>query len=152
MATLRFDRGPRGLRFSASTPRGVALLVIAYLVIWAVSGQRLTRAEAETAVRTYLSFALTRAHTASGAAPIDSASAEQWLAERAELDAADIGALDIRHSLFDFPLSTRADFTVRVRFTSGVRPAEQYFRVRKHPLTAPTVRRMSGVWEWRLHL
>ncbi|MDQ8153718.1 MAG: hypothetical protein P3B98_03560 [Gemmatimonadota bacterium] len=155
MATIRFDRGRRGLRFSASSPRGVALLVLAYLVIWGLSGQRLTRAEAETAVRTYLTFALTRAQTGEGAvaaAGIDSATAERWIAEREALDAARIGALDIRHSLLDYPLSTEADFTVRVRFASGVQPSERYFRVRKHPVTAPAVRRVSGVWEWRLHL
>lgn len=155
MPSLRFDRGRRGLRLTATSPRGVALLLVAYLVAWAVSGQRLTRTETEAAVRTYLSFAMSRAQTAAygatGAIP-DSATAERWLAERQALDSAVIASIDIHHSLLDPPFSTIAEFRVRVRFSRGVQPAERYFFVRKRPLSAPEVRRETSAWAWRLYL
>lgn len=155
MPALRFDRGRRGLRLTATSPRGVALLVVAYLVAWGVSGQRLTRAETETAVRAYLSFAMSRAQTAAygatGAIP-DSATAERWLAERRALDSAVIASIDVHHSLLDPPFSTIAEFRVRVRFASGMRPADRYFYIRKRPLSPPDVRRETSAWAWRLHL
>lgn len=151
MVTLRFDRGPRGFRFSATSPRGVALLVLAYLAAWAVLGQRVARAEAETAVRTYLTFALTRAQVAEAAdATPDSAMAERWIAERDALAAAEIATLDVRRTLSDVPLASRSRFVVRVRFATGVRPAVRYFTLRKRRLMAPEVVRETGVWAWRL--
>lgn len=155
MPALRFDRGRRGFRLTATSPRGVVLLVVAYLVAWGVSGQRLTRTETESAVRAYLSFAMSRAQTAAygatGALP-DSATAERWLAERQALDSAVIASIDVHHSLLDPPLSTIAEFRVRVRFASGVQPAERYFYVRKRPLSAPDVRWETTAWAWRLYL
>ncbi|MFA6166712.1 MAG: hypothetical protein WC700_08855 [Gemmatimonadaceae bacterium] len=155
MLALRFDRGRRGLRLAATSPRGAALLLVGYLAAWGVAGQRLTRSEAEAAVRTYLSFAMSRAQTAAygatGAIP-DSATAERWLAERHALDSAVIASIAVHHSLLDPPLSTIAEFRVRVRFASGVLPAERYFYVRKRPLSAPEVRRETSAWAWRLYL
>ena len=155
MPALRFDRGRRGLRLTATSPRGVALLIGAYLLAWGVSGQRLTRNETEAAVRTYLSFAMSRAQTAAygatGAIP-DSATAEQWMTERHALDSAVIASIDVHHSLLDPPLSTIAEFRVRVRFARGVQPAERYFYLRKRPLTAPEVRWETSAWAWRLYL
>jgi hypothetical protein len=155
MLTLRFDRGRRGLRLSATGPKGVVVLLAAYLAAWTLSGRQLTKADAEAAIRAHLSFELSRAQVAalSGAALVpDRAAADRWAKAHAALDSVRVASLAIRRSLLDGPLTARADFTVRVQFSNGVAPPVRYFRVRKSPLGAAMVRWETSAWAWRLRL
>lgn len=153
MLSLRFSRGPRGLRLSASTPRAALLLVAAYLAAWLVAGQRVSRTEAEQAVRTYLAFAMTRAQVSeAGPGVPDSAMAARWLADRAALDSAVITAVDVHRSWLDVPFATRSRFFARVRFASGATPPVQYFLLRKRRLSKPEVVWPVAEWRWRFRI
>jgi hypothetical protein len=124
------------------------LLLAAYLAAWVVAGQRVSRAEAEQAVRTYLAYAMTRAQVAEAGSNVpDSATAERWLADRAALGSAVVASLDVRRSWLDVPFATRSRFFVRVRFASGATPPVQHFLLRKRRLSKPEV--VWPVAEWR---
>lgn len=151
MVTLRYDSGRRGLRFRASTPVGVALLVAGYLLLWGLTGQRLSRAEAERAIRTHLAQELNeRQRTEGVSGATDEERVARRAAQRAALDSVVFVRLDLRHSLLDRPLSSRVRFLAHVRLVGPVQPSERYYALRISGIGMAPYAVEAARWEWML--